>query len=602
MIVPFMIPPGLNTDDTDFVVHPGMSFGSQPPGYVDMDKARFWRGLPQTIGGWESFVAAPLTGVCRNIHAWSDLTATLNVAFGTHSNLEVVLGGVLSDITPVLALPSLALGANPLTTQGAGSPNVTVAQNGHPYLVGESVNIAGAAAVGGITPNGTFAITATTPNSWTYAFSSNATSGATGGGAAVVVTPQRAFAAGAIDGTGGAGYGTGTYSTGTYSQPSTVDYFPRTWSLSNYGQTLIANPRGGPIYQWNNVTATPPAPLPNSPARVTASLITPDRQAVAIGCNQVLSGVFNPMCIRGSDLEDLTSWFPTTSNNAFEDVLEGGGRLVNAHMVGDFMFVWSDTCLWQGQFIGDPSQTWRWTRLGESCGLIGPNAVAVVGQSAFWMSPDGNFRTCALNGEPQLLLSSVQTDIFNNLAPSQQDKIICAEIPKYGEVWWLYPDARDGSEVSRYIGLSLMAGTWLHGTFDRTAFHKGSPAPYPIGVSKGGSAYYHEKGQSADGGVLSWFWESGGQFLGNAEQRFTISRFYPDFEGQVGPVTLTVFLRDYPQGTDRIKGPFSISPGQKMKSFMGDGRIARIRVAGSSVPAFCRQGRPQFEGVGSGMQ
>lgn len=597
MMFPFVVSPGLNTDDTSFAVRSGPG-----PGWIDMDKARFWRGLPQAMGGWESFVAAPVTGVCRAIQPWADLSGTLNVAFGTHSNLEVYVGGVLSDITPTLALPPVALGANPLTTQGAGSPNVTVAQNGHPYQVGDSNTISGAAAVGGITPNGTFSVTAITTNTWTYAFSANATSGATGGGAAVVIASQRAFAAGAIDGTGGAGFGTGAYSTGGYSQPSTTAFYPRTWSLANYGQSLIANPRGGTIYQWNNNVATPAAPLLNAPAQVTFALVTPDRQVVALGCNEELSGIFDPMNARGSDFEDPTDWAETTANNAWEEKFEGGSYLVAGAMVGDWLFVWSDTSLWQGQLIGDLGQTYRFTKVGESCGLIGPNAVAVVGQSAFWMSPDGNFRACAINGEPQILLSSAQTDVFDNLAAAQQDKIVCSEVPKFGEIWWFYPDARDGNEVSRYLGLSVLGGWWFHGTFDRTAFSKGAKDGYPIGVSAEGAAYFHEKGQTADGGLLSGFYESGGQYIGDAEQRILVRGLWPDFQDQVGPLSVTLFTRAYPQDTDRQKGPFMLAPGQSKKSFLADCRIARVRVSWNSSPAGHRLGKPQFEGDGSGLQ
>lgn len=601
MIFPFIIAPGLNTGDTQFIVHPQATYGTPPPGWIDMDKSRFWRGLPQTIGGWESFVASPLTGVCRNIQPWDDLSGALNVAFGTHSNLQVYVGGQLFDITPLLALPPVTLGTNPLTT-ATGTPGVVVAQIGHPYIVGDSIILTGAAAVGGITPNGTFTVTATTTNTWTFTFGSNATSTATGGGAAVLASPQRAFAAGAVDGTGGQGFGTGAYSTGGYSQPSIADYFPRTWSLSNFGQTLIANPRGGTIHIWTNATGTPAAPLLGAPARVAASLVTPKRQVVAIGCNQVVDGVFNPMNIRGCDLGNPTSWVPTSTNNAWEQVLEGGSRLVGGRLVGDYLFVWSDTSLWQGQFIGDPGQTYRFTKLGDACGLIGPNAVTVIGQSAFWMSPDGNFRACALSGEPNMLLSAVQTDVFDNLAAAQQDKIVAVEIPKFNEVWWFYPDARDGTECSRYLGLSVSSGWWLHGTFDRTAFSSGFPAAYPIGVSTAGMAYYHEKGQSADGAAFAWFFESGAQYLGNADQRFQIKGVWPDFQNQVGPVALSIYTRAYPQDTDRLKGPYLLSPGRGKRDFLADGRVARVRVAGNAVPTFCRLGKLQFDGEGSGLQ
>jgi hypothetical protein len=592
MMFPFVIAPGLNTDDTSFAVQAG---------WIDMDKARFWRGLPQAIGGWESFTAAPVTGVCRAIQPWAGLTGTLNVAFGTHSNLEVYIGGVLSDITPLLALPPVMLGADPFTTT-SGQPLVVVSQPGHPYEVGDSNIVSAAAAVGGITPNGTFAVTATTTDTWSFDFTSNATSGATGGGAAVSVAPQRAFAIGAVDGTGGEGFGTGAYSTGEYSQPSAAAFYPRTWAQANYGQSLIANPRGGTIYQWNNDVTVPAAPLLNAPAEVTFALVTPARQVVALGCNEELSGVFDPMNARGSDFENPTDWAETTANNAWEEKFEGGARLVAGAMVGDWLFVWSDTSLWQGQLIGDLGQTYRFTKVGESCGLIGPNALAVVGQSAFWMGPDGNFRACAINGEPQLLLSSAQTDLFDNLAPAQQDKIICSEVPKFGEIWWFYPDARDGNEVSRYLGLSVLGGWWFHGTFDRTAFCKGATDGYPIGVSAVGAAYFHEKGKSADGSPLSGFYESGAQYIGDAEQRILVRGLWPDFQDQVGPLSVTLFFRDYPQGTDRQKGPFTLAPKQPKKSLLGDGRAARVRVSWNSVPAGHRMGKPQFEGDGSGLQ
>lgn len=605
MMVPLNVGPGLNTDDTPISVKPGYAMYGQPPaGYVDMDKARFWRGAPQTIGGWETFVAAPVTGVCRNIQPWADLSGVLNVGFGTHSNLEVYVGGTLYDITPLLALPALTLGANPLTTLNT-STTVAVAQNGHPYIVGDVNTLSGAADTGGILAanlNGARTVTAITTNTWSFVAGAAASSGVTGGGSAIVVTPQRAFAAGAIDGTGGLGFGAGAYSVGGYSQPSTADYFPRTWALANFGQQLIANPRGGPIYAWANATGTPAAPLMGGPARVTHAIVTPERQVVAFGCNEVASGVYDPMNVRGCDLEDDIDWIPTSANNAWEEKLEGGGRLVAGEMVGDFIFAWSDTCLWQAQFVGDPGQTYRFTRLGDNCGLIGPNAKEVVGQTAYWMGTDGNFRSCSLNGTPTLIPSPVQTGVFDNLAPGQQDKIIAAEIPKFGEIWWFYPDARDGVDISRYVGLSTLTGLWFHGTFDRTAFHAGGPAANPIAVNFAGNAYYHEKGQTADGGPISYFWETGAQYLGNMDQRFQIKTVFPDFQGQVGPVSLSVYMRAYPQDTDRAKGPFMLSPNQSKRDFLADGRLARIRVAGNSSPAFCRQGRPQFDADASGMQ
>ena len=67
------------------------------------------------------------------------------------------------------------------------------------------------------------------------------------GGSAVTVTPQYAFQPGQIDGTGGAGYGTGSYGVGAYGSPSTTGISPHVVPERLRGY-LIANPRDGAIF------------------------------------------------------------------------------------------------------------------------------------------------------------------------------------------------------------------------------------------------------------------------------------------------------------------------------------------------------------------
>jgi hypothetical protein len=83
---------------------------------------------------------------------------------------------------------TMTLAANPITTT-AGSPILTVAMpNAAKQLtVWSSITLSGAATVGGITPNGTMTVLSTTANAFTVQWTANATSGATGGGSAVVL-------------------------------------------------------------------------------------------------------------------------------------------------------------------------------------------------------------------------------------------------------------------------------------------------------------------------------------------------------------------------------------------------------------------------------
>ncbi len=58
------------------------------------------------------------------------------------------------------------------------------------------------------------------------------------------ITPASGFTAGAENGAGGPGFGSGTYGSGTYGGSTATNYYPLTWSLANWGQNLLASPRG----------------------------------------------------------------------------------------------------------------------------------------------------------------------------------------------------------------------------------------------------------------------------------------------------------------------------------------------------------------------
>lgn len=662
MRVPLKIPPGLNGDDTTYAA---------AGRWADSNNVRFDRDFPQVIGGWESLTPGLLTGVCRTAFQWTDAQPTLNVAFGTHSALQVWVGGGLYDITPTLAKPGFALidagvtvtngaalmtvvktahglttgdsvvvsggvgvgrlvpsgaytatvtdantftitagsnaqlsktlGSNPLSVT-SGSPTVTVTEAGHNISSGTSVTVSGASAVGGITPNGTFVATRIDANSYKFNFTSGATSTATGGGASVAVAvpatggigmtfgPQNAFAAGAIDGTGGAGYGTGAYSVGGYSEPSTADFFPRTWALAAWGQQLIANPRGGTLYSWANVTADKAAPLTNAPAKVTHMLVVPQDMIFALGCNQEVSGVFDPLCIRHSSVRKSTEWHTAASTTAREYVLPGGGRIVAGRVIGSSLLVWTNHSLFLGTYVGSLAQPWRFDRIAGNCGLIGPNAAVVVNQAAYWLGVDGQFYRYGLGGGVEPIPCPIRDDLFDNLTPAQADKIVASSTSRFSEVRWDYPDARDGTENSRYVALSLVGQGWYRGRMARTAMVDAGPSQDPIGVTAGGNVYWHERGQSADGAALSGWLETADQYL-SEEQTALVLGIWPDAKEQVGPINVSIVSRFKPQGEETTKGPYPMVAGEDKVDVRASGRLFRMRFDFNSLPAAWRLGQ-----------
>lgn len=496
---------------------------------------------------------------------------------------------------------SKTLANNSLAVEN-GKPTVTVTEVGHNIADGASIAVSGAAAIGGITPNGTFVATRIDADRYRFTFTSNATSGvAAGGGAAVVVAvpatggeglkmaPQRLFLAGSVDGTGGIGFGTGTYSTGGYSEPSTADYFPRTWAPGAWGQQLIVNPRGGTVYAWENDTAVRAKPLDNAPARITHMLVAPQDQVFALGCNEEVSGRFNPVCIRHSGVRKNTEWKTESGATAREYILPGGGRIVAGRVIGSYLLVWTNHSLFLGTFVGSLQQVWRFDRVAEKCGLIGPNAAVVVNQAAYWLGADRQFYRYVLGGGVEPIPCPIREALSNNLTPSQADKVVASSNSRFSEIRFDYPDQRDGTENSRYVAFSLVGQGWHRGRMARTAFVDAGPAPDPIGVTPGGAVYWHERGASADGQAMAWSVETADQYL-SEEQTGLVLGLWPDFKSQIGPVHVTVISRLKPQSVETVKGPYGMAVGDDKLDVRCSGRLFRLRFAGDSGPTFARLG------------
>lgn len=68
--------------------------------FIDADKVRFRQGRAQTIGGWQRLTSTAFSGICRGLHCWAGFDSLPRIAIGTHSHLQVYVGGGIHDITP----------------------------------------------------------------------------------------------------------------------------------------------------------------------------------------------------------------------------------------------------------------------------------------------------------------------------------------------------------------------------------------------------------------------------------------------------------------------------------------------------------------------
>lgn len=144
---------------------------------------RFFQGLMQKLGGWARIISTPLTGVCRGMLAWADLTGNAYLACGTEQRLQVVVNGVLYDITPIRVTHNVAVDYSTVNA----TKTVTIKDVAHGGLANDGVTVLNPISVGGIVLQGIYTIqTVVDADNYTITAASNATSTVNHGGAAAL--------------------------------------------------------------------------------------------------------------------------------------------------------------------------------------------------------------------------------------------------------------------------------------------------------------------------------------------------------------------------------------------------------------------------------
>jgi hypothetical protein len=408
------------------------------------------------------------------------------------------------------------------------------------------------------------------------------------GGGLYDITPVGLLAGNESSG-GGFGYGTGGYGEGVYGGAGTAEFRPRTWSLANWGENLIANPRRGGVYEWAGVTSTPAAVVTNAPTEVGSVFVTAERILVCCGATEYGGATYDPMSVQWSDQEDNTTWAPTASNQAGFYNLSHGGRIVRGLPSRKTNLIWTDAALFSMTYLGDPLLVYGFELLGQGCGLIGANAAVEKDGSAYWLANNGEFYSFT-GGAPQQITCPVKRYVMDNLDYTQAEKVYASLNGANNEIWWFYPDTRDGNECSRYVTYNYVENLWSIGSWNRTAWIDGGVLQYPLSASSDGYLYSQEFGTSGDGGPITAFAESAPLDLADGERLLSVMRIVPDVEDMQGGMTLTLLAKPWPAGTEVEHGPYTVLPTTVKVDLRMKARQVALRIDSSSAPSFWRLG------------
>jgi hypothetical protein len=284
----------------------------------------------------------------------------------------------------------------------------------------------------------------------------------------------------------------------------------RLWSQSNYGEDLVFNPRGSPMYYWANngnpniydrgqiieagtpvtvknlfsggtTTFTPDATCPSVANFVLVS--DASRFTFAFGCNDP-TGVYattaqDPMQVRWSDQNTLVTWTPAITNQAGGIRLSHGSTIITAIQTRQEILVLTDSAIYSFQYLGAP-YVWGNQILGDNISIASPNAVSVVNNVTYWMGTDKFYM---YSGRVETLPCALRQYIYGNINLQESYQIHSGTNEGYNEIWWFYPSQTGTTStgengtgtagnpnvlIDRYVIFNHLERTWYYGTFNGT--------------------------------------------------------------------------------------------------------------------------------------
>lgn len=413
------------------------------------------------------------------------------------------------------------------------------------------------------------------------------------------------------------GYGAGPYGGGSYGGANGTSFILlRQWYLSNWGQDLIGNFNGSPIFVWDPTGGTfnNPALAINTsnflgavdpPTMVNESFVAmPEQIMVALGADQS-GGDQDPNLVRWSDVSDFTDWTATAANQAGSFRLPTGSQIVGGLQAPQFAILWTDIDAWVMQYI-QPPLVFGFQKIGAGCELINGRAAGVYNSSVFWMSPEQFFRFDGVS--VQVLPCAVYDKVFQNLNRAQLGKVWCWVNSTFNELFFFYPSA-NATEVDSYVKYNVIENLWDFGTLPRTCGVDTSAMGSPISCDTTSALQQHEIGYDANGGVMTASITSGYFAIAEGQQFVRVDRLIPDFlltggNPPMNQVNITLNFIDWPTDTPTTVGPFTWSPsaGPPYIIVRARGRLMSLTISSNQLGVFWRLGGFRWRGAPAGQR
>jgi hypothetical protein len=419
---------------------------------------------------------------------------------------------------------------------------------------------------------------------------------------------------------------------GSAVQASTVTLESGLWSLSNFGQVLVATISNGKTFTWNSgiaakfttraSTTTPGFETAigtgvGNPTATRLTLISPTtRHLIHFGTETIIGDATtqDDMFVRFSDQEAINAYTIKATNTAGSQRLQDGTKIVGSIVAKENILVWTDNALYTMKFVGAPF-TFGFEQVGTNCGLIGKNAAVEIDGVAYWMSNNGFF---SFDGTVNSLACSVEDYVFGDCDTTKGQQI-CAGINNlFTEVTFWYPTSNSNFN-DRYVTFnygesqSVPMGNWYTGVNTNSirtswidaliypkpyasSYKSGNDGTFPVVIGQDGlgqtTLFEHETGIdqiNPDGSTTALTSSLQSYDIALQQEQpetfLAMRRFVPDFKTLTGNANVTIGLKDYPSSSieESALSPFTITSSTTKEDTRARGRYASLKIENTGV-------------------
>jgi len=371
----------------------------------------------------------------------------------------------------------------------------------------------------------------------------------------------------------------------------------RLWSQDNWGEDLAFAVLDDAPYYWDKTlglgarattlaSQTGASDAPTLTRRIMVS--GADRHLVCFGCNPLGETTQDLLMVRWSDQEDPFDWTPTATNTAGSQRISSGSEIISAQKTREEMLIWTDTSLYSMRFTGPPF-TFSFTLLANNVSILGPNAVATVGDKIFWVDRENFY---VYTGRVQIIPCTVLRYVFDDINLEQGFKFFAASNKMFDEVFWFYVSS-GADEIDRYAKFNFSENTWDIGSLSRTAWVDYGIHDNPRAVGRANSTnyvYIHEKGENADGSAMASYIQSSDFDLApDGDQFLFLNRLIPDISitdtsvDSSGSVDYVIKTRNFPGDSYNTNSTNTVTATTQQAFLRARARQAALRVESSTT-------------------